>query len=267
MKASNISFGSAGVLLCLAMLTGCGSMGMRADRAKVDAIQTVAVVGFAVPHKVESNEKSSVGSKIGFIKNMVKNDGNILKAAQESNGAQVATAAFAGFSEEMARDSRMKLMPAEEVVANEKFAALLANYDESEKFKATKNGVPGLAVIQLEMGTEKLEFAQKAAEALGVDGVIVIDFYSMAYDRISGGGATGIYTAGQAKVKEYALYNLFDRNGQSVWASPSYALSNVTAGIAGDAIEGDPTELHKDAGAQMAAVVKKDYQEWAKKAK
>jgi len=250
------------------MLTGCGSVGVRADRAKVDSIHTVAVVGFAVPHKVELGEgsKSKVGGAMSLIKGMVKNDGNILKAANEGNGAQVAPVTFAGFTEEMAKGSPMKFMSTEDVVANEKFAALLASYDESEEFKLTKNGVAGLPVIQLEVGTEKLEFAQKAAAALGVDGVIVVDFWSMEYDMDTGISG-GVYSAGSAKVKAQALYNLFDKTGQSVWASPAYAKPDVTAGMAGDEIKGDSTELHKSAGTEIAAVVKKDYQEWAKSAK
>lgn len=266
MKISNISLSSAGILLCMAMLTGCSSMGVRADRAKVDAIQTVAVVGFAVPHKVALQEESKIGGKISFIKNIVKNNGNVLEAANVSNGAKVAPATFAGFNEEMAKGSRMKFMSVGEVAANKKFAALLANYDESAKFSTTKNGMAGLPVIQLKVGTEKLEFAQKAAEALGVDGVIVIDFWSMKYKVVSGFSG-GMYTAGDAKVESNATYNMFDKNGQSVWASSAYASSDITAKLEADEIQGDPTELHKNAGATIAVALKKGYQEWLKSAK
>jgi len=268
MKALNFSLSSAVALMCLAMLAGCGSVGVRADRAKVDAINTVAVVGFAVPHKVAlpSASQSEIGGSIGFIKGMVKNKGNVIKAANEGNGAQVAPATFAGFTEEMAKDSRMKFMPTAEVTANKNFAALLASYDESEKHSMTKNGVAGLPVIQLKAGAEKLEFAQKAAEALGVDGVILVDFYSMGY-AMHAGKSGGLYSAGAVKVEAHALYNMFDKNGQSVWASSAFARPDVIAGLAGDEVKGDPTELHKSAGTEIAAVVKKDYQEWAKKAK
>lgn len=269
MKISNISFSSYVLLLCLAMLTGCGSTGgVRADRAKVSGIQTVAVIGFAVPHNVTlpAEDKSSIGSGIGFLKNLVKDKGNLNKAAKEGNGAQIAPAALAGFTEEMAKGSRMKFMSTEEVVSNANYSALLASYDESKKLEGRKNGVTGLAVIQLEKDTDKLEFAQKAAATLGVDGVILVDVWKMNYEMYSGIGG-GMFAAGSAQVVSNSTYQLFDKNGQSVWADQVFARSNVRAGIAGDEIQGDPTKLYTDAGTTIAAALKDDYQAWAKSAK
>jgi len=247
MEYLNVSIRGGIVALCLVMFSGCSSTPpYRADRAKVDSINTVAVVGFAVPWRVgvdkESNNPSTLPS--------------FMRKKNQSNGEQVAPVVLAGFIEGMSKAPSMKLMSSEEVAANAQFSALAAEYDQSKKLEYNKSGAAGIPLIPLGHGTDKMEFAQKAATALGVDGVILLDFSALYYDLY-----TGAMGSGQAKARATALFNLFDKTGQSVWEADSLVVTEQSAGMALGVLTNNADGLQKDAGVQVAADILKVYKE------
>jgi len=246
-KYLGMPFHAAIATLCLALIAGCASTAMyRADRAKVESIKTVAVAGFAVPWRVGVDKESNNPSTLPPF----------MRKKYQGNGEQVAPVVLSGLIEGMSKAPNMKLMSAEEVTGNTQFAALMAEYDQSKDIEFKKRGAAGIPLIPLEHGTEKMEFAQKAAAALGVDGVILVDFSALYYDLY-----TGAMGSGQAKGKATALFNLFDKTGQSVWEADSRVITEQSAGMAMGVLTNNADGLQKDAGIQVAADILKVYQE------
>jgi len=245
MKYLKMPVRAAIVALCLAMLGGCAGNMYRADRAKVESINTVAVVGFAIPWRIAEGKASSLPSQLpSFLRK------------DKGNGEQVAPIVMAGFIEGMSKNPRLKITPTKDVTGNAAFTALLAQYDQSKDLEYNKSGAAGIPLVPLKHGTEKMEFAQKAAAALGVDGVILVDFSELYYDLY-----IGTLGSGQAKARATARFNLFDKTGQSVWEADSLVITDESAGMVLGVLASNADGLQKDAGSKVAADILKVYQE------
>ena len=240
-----MNFLRVATIFSLALLAGCTVTvsEYRPDRvqlARLEPIKTVAVVGYSIPWRVglgkESNNPSTVPP-------FMRKGGKYL-----ANGPEISPAVLAGFMDEAAKSPRFTFMKTEDVTKNTAYAALMEKYDQSAKLAYDVSGVPGIAVVPLRHGVKTLEFAQKAAAALGVDGVMVVTFSQLYYDLYV--GATG---SGKAHARTYATLNLFDKNGQSVWAGYAGVNSEAKAPMALGVLTGGHDELHKSAGSTAAA--------------
>lgn len=245
------SIRNMGLPMAVAILAGCASSEFAADTARVDAIQTVAVVAFTVPEYV--TEEESGGSLAGAMALMSLGKQLAKGEKVEGNGEEVAEAAVRGFVEKMQSSGNMKFQAMNQVTANPEFMALKKKYEAAANVPSM--GAPGLPVIVLEQKATRSNFAGEAARALDVDGVIIVYVRKLEYALY-----TGISGNGQAKAEGSALFKLYDRDGNAVWQSGSVVRSEASAAMVAGAINPKQAPaLHKDIGAMIAANVLRIY--------
>lgn len=256
MKRYSNSIRTAGILMAVAILAGCASSEFAADTARVDAIQTVAVVGFTVPEYVMEEDSGGALAGASALLSLGK---KIAKGEKvEGNGEEVAEAAVRGFVEKMQSSGNMKFQAMSQVTANPEFMALKDKYGAAANVPS--RGAPGLPVIVLKTKAERSEFAGEAARALGVDGVIIVYVRELQYALY-----TGVMGNGSAKAEGAALFKLYDRDGNAVWQSGSVVRSDASATmIAGAIMPQQAPALHKDIGATIAADLLKTYEKETK---
>lgn len=243
--------------LAVAMLffSGCSSVEFTADTEKVKAIKSVAVVSFKVPAFV--TEEAGSGGMLGGLTALVGAVSSIASGEEElGNGREVASEAATGFIEKMSSTGRWEILSVARVTENTGIKSMIAKYDDSIKDRTT--GLEGTPAIPLKMGGGKSEYAAKAAKALGVDGVMMVDFFTMEYSLY-----TGVAGNGQAKAKGNASFVLYDRNGSPVWESASPVVRSETSAamVAGAINPLQSASLHKSIGEALAADVLKVYLE------
>ncbi|MDH5557016.1 MAG: hypothetical protein OEZ03_06675 [Alphaproteobacteria bacterium] len=242
------------LVAALFIVSACSSSEFSADPAKVAAIKTVAVVSFAVPAYVTEEEDS------GGLGGMVALAGAVTKLAKGEeklgNGEEVAGDAVVGFIEKMGTAGRFTIKSPSEVAANAEIKSMVAAYDQSIKDK--KVGLPGTPAVQLEMDGKKSEFAAKAAAALGVDGVMMMDANEIEYYLY-----TGAMGSGQAKARGRGIFKLYDRDGNPVWESGTVVNSTEASAamVAGGLNPMAAPKLHKSMGEAFADDLLKRYTE------
>ena len=242
----------AALFSMLFAISACSSSEFSADPAKVNAIKSVAVVSFAVPAFVTEEEDSGglsgITALVGAATKLAKGEENL------GNGQAVAKDAVAGFVEKMSTAGRWDIKSPSEVAANAEIKAMAATYDQS--IKDRKIGLEGTPAIRLEMDGKRNEYAAKAAAALGVDGVMMLDANEMEYFLYTGALGTG-----QAKARGRGIFKLYDRDGNPVWESGTVV--NETEASAAMAAGGvNPTAapgLHKSLGEAFATDLLKRY--------
>jgi hypothetical protein len=233
-------------------VSACSSSEFSADPAKVNEIKTVAVVSFAVPAYVTEEEGggglSGITALVGATTKLAKGEENL------GNGQEVARDAVDGFIGKMSSAGRWDIKSRSAVAGNAEIKAMAATYDQSIKDK--KMGLEGTPVILLQMDGKPNEYAAKAAAALGVDGVMMLDANEMEYYLYTGALGTG-----QAKARGRGIFKLYDRNGMPVWESGTVV--NETEASAAMAAGGvNPSAapgLHKSIGEAFAADLLKRY--------
>lgn len=235
-------------------ISACSSSEFSADPAKVNAIKTVAVVSFAVPAFVTEEESSGglsgLTSLAGAVTKLAKGEKDL------GNGRQVASEAVVGFVEKMTSVGRWDIKSPSEVAANAEIIAMAAVYDQS--IKDRKIGLDGTPTIRLAMDGKKNEYAAKAAAALDVDGVMMMDANEMEYYLY-----TGALNTGQAKARGRGIFKLYDRDGNPVWESGTVvnATEASAAMVAGGVNPMAAPELHKSMGEAFAVDLLKRYTE------
>lgn len=238
----------------LLSLNGCSSMEFAADTAKVKTIKSVAIVSFKVPafvtEEADSGMLGGLTALVGAVTSLASDEEEL------GNGREVARDAVPGFIEQMSSKGRWNILPMDKVISNASIQSMVDEYDDS--IKDSTIGLEGTPVIPLEMGSGKSEYAAKAAKALGVDGVMMVDFHTMEYALY-----TGVSGNGQAKAKGNASFVLYDRNGSPVWESASPVVwSETSAAMVAGAINPlQSVNLHKSIGEALAAEVLKVYLE------
>ncbi|MDH5354168.1 MAG: hypothetical protein OEY09_06955 [Gammaproteobacteria bacterium] len=244
------------VALAFAMLffSGCSSVEFTADSEKVKTIKSVAVVSFKVPafvtEEADSGMLGGLTALVGAVTSLASDEEEL------GNGREVASDAVPGFIEQMSSKGRWNILPMDKVTGNADIQSMVDEYDDSVKDRTT--GLEGTPAIPLELGGGKSEYAAKAAQALGVDGVMMVDFHTMEYSLY-----TGMSGNGQAKAKGNASFVLYDRNGSPVWESASPVVwSETSAAMVAGAINPlQSVNLHKSIGEALAADVLKIYLE------
>jgi hypothetical protein len=249
----------SGRLLCAALaalLVGCGSSGgHKADKDRVASIKSVAVVAFSVPRVVAEEAGSGPLGGLTALVSLGKEAVGKGSGAVRGNGDKVAADAVAGFVDELAKQTDMRFMAMDSVVGNAEFKAMVQANDQSTGKGINHAAVPGLPVVVLSRSAERSDFAARAAKALGVDGVVMVDINELNYFLY-----TGTVGTGQAKAKGSALFKLFDREGQPVWESAAVVFSDASAVMVAGAV--DPTSaprLHRDIGATLVKDLMKTY--------
>jgi hypothetical protein len=243
---------AAAIVAALFAISACSSSEFSADPTKVNAIKTVAVVSFAVPAFVTEEEGSG---GLGGITALVGATTKLAKGEKDlGNGQAVAKDAVAGFVEKMSTAGRWDIKSPSAVAANADIKAMVATYDQSIKDK--KTGLEGTPAIRLAMDGKRNEYAAKAAAALGVDGVMMLDANEMEYYLYTGALGTG-----QAKARGRGIFKLYDRDGNPVWESGTVinATEASAAMAAGGVNPSAAPELHKSVGEAFAADVLKRY--------
>lgn len=242
---------SVALVAALFAVSACSSGSFNADPAKVNEIKSVAVVSFAVPAFVieeqGSGGLSGLTALFGAATKLAKGEEKL------GNGEAVAKDAVAGFVAKMSSDGRWEFKSPDDVAANAEIKAMAATYDQSIKDK--KTGLEGTAAIQLAMDGKQNEYAAKAAAALGVDGVMMLDANMMEYFLY-----TGTIGTGQSKARGSGIFKLYDRDGNPVWESGTVVQTDASAAMIAGAI--DPSaapKLHKSLGEAFAADVLKRY--------
>ena len=242
------------LVVVLLTVNACSSVDFNADTARITAIKSVAVVSFTVPEIVAEESGSGglggLSALIGAVKSLASGDKENL-----GNGREVAKDAVAGFIEKMSSTGRWEFLPTSEVTANSSIKSMVSQYDQSDKQVVTS--FEGTPAVSLELNGKRSEFAAKAASALGVDGVMMVDFNRMEYSLY-----TGVAGNGQAKAKGNAGFKLYDRDGNPVWESFESVLSEASATmISGAIIPAQAPNLHRSMGTGLATNVLKTYQE------
>jgi len=242
----------AGLVGALFAVSARSSSEFSADPAKVNQIKTVAVVSFAVPAFVTEEEGSGglggITALVGATTKLAKGEENL------GNGQEVARDAVDGFIAKMSSAGRWDIKPRNEVAGNAEIKAMAATYDQSIKDK--KVGLEGTPAIQLQMDGKPNEYAAKAAAALGVDGVMMLDANEMEYYLYTGALGTG-----QAKARGRGIFKLYDRNGMPVWESGTVVNeTEASAAMAGGGVNPSAAPgLHKSIGEAFAADLLKRY--------
>lgn len=242
----------AALFSVLFAVSACSSSEFSADPAKVNAIKTVAVVSFAVPAYVTEEEGSG---GLGGITALVGAATKLAKGEEKlGNGQEVARDAVAGFVEKMSSAGRWDIQSPSAVAANAEVKAMAATYDQSVKDR--KTGLEGTPAILLAMDGRRNEYAAKAAAALGVDGVMMLDANEMEYFLYTGAMGTG-----QAKARGRGIFKLYDRDGNPVWESGTVVNSTdaSAAMVSGGVNPSAAPELHKSLGEAFAADLLKRY--------
>ena len=245
-------------LLVGLLLVGCrGSF--QAEKGLVDRMQRVAVIAFTVPGYVieeatSSGDLAGLSASVGFVKQVA--GGKEVKG----NGEQVAQEAYPGFIKTMLLQMHFKLVDHQTVVNSAEFQAIKTQYDESPTYGLQKAAMTGLPVVALAKG-DKAELARKAAKALGVDGVLMIDVEELKYSLYS-----GIQGSGTAKANGKAYFKLYDASGKAVWQDMDALQTDKTAAMVTGGLAPDQAkELHEDVGVTIASKFFSTYQKKAGK--
>ena len=120
---------------------------------------------------------------------------------------------------------------------------------------------PSTPAIALAPDGKSSEYAAKAAKALGVDGVMMVDINKMEYFLYTGAAGSG-----QAKAQGNAGFKLYDRNGNPVWESAAVVQTAASAAMVAGALNpAQAPSLHKSIGADIATDLLKRYKENAGK--
>jgi hypothetical protein len=240
------------------LLVGCGGS-FQAEKGLVDRMQRVAVIAFTVPGYVIEEAKSSgdlagLSAAVGFAAQVA--GGKQIKG----NGEQVAQEAYPGFIKTMLVQMHFKLVDHQTVVNSTEFQAVKAQYDESSTYGLQKAAMTGLPVVGLAKG-DKAELARKAAKALGVDGVLMIDVDELKYSLY-----TGIQGSGTAKANGKAYFKLYEASGKVVWQDLDALQTDKTAAmVTGGLVPDQAKELHEDVGVTIASKFFGTYQKKAGK--
>ena len=125
------------------------------------------------------------------------------------------------FVETFSQQHPIELLPHDAVISNAAFRAI-AEEHFSEGYERTS--LAGLKTIYFHDDEPAEDFAVEAAEALGVDGVILVDVYDMAFVmkqwRVGAGDSQGVASG---------LFQMYNRDGEVVWQSLFGATTPETA--------------------------------------
>lgn len=231
------------------LVAGCGSSATKVDKGGVTSIKSVALVAFSVPRIVA--EEAGGGSLAGISAAVA----TIRGGGMRGNGAEVAREAAGGFVDEMNKDGTLRFVATSQVVASGDFKSLAGTYDQSKGQGNQKAAYEGLPVIVLTPSMAQSDFAARAAKALGVDGVVLVDINKLNYFLY-----TGAMGSGQAKARGSALFKLFDRNGRAVWESGAVVYTEASGGmVAGGISPAAAPVLNRDIGTTIAKDLLKTY--------
>jgi len=232
-----------------ALLVGCGSSGTKVDKGGVTSIKSVALVAFSVPRIVA--EEAGGGSLAGISAAVA----TFKSGGMRGNGAEVAREAAGGFVDEMNKDGTLRFVAVSQVVANGDFKSMVSLYDQSRGQGSQKAAYEGLPVIVLTPSTAQSDFAARAAKALGVDGVVMVDVNRLNYFLY-----TGAMGSGQAKARGAALFKLFNSSGRAVWESGAVVYTEASgAMVAGGINPAAAPILNRDIGTTIAKDLLKTY--------
>lgn len=232
-----------------AMLAACGSSGTKVDKGGVGSIKSVALVAFSVPRIV--TEEAGGGSLAGISAAVATIRGGSVRG----NGAEVARDAAGGFVDEMNKDGTLRFVAMSQVAASGDFKNLVSMYDQSKGQGNQKAAFEGLPVIVLTPSMAKSDFAARAAKALGVDGVVMVDINRLNYFLY-----TGAMGSGQAKARGAGLFKVFDSSGRAVWESGAVVYTEASgAMVAGGINPAAAPILNRDIGSTIAKDLLKTY--------
>ena len=192
----------------------------KTERADILSIKSVAVVSFTVSAVMETGSglMNDLHALISLAGAVVSDDEN------KSSNQQLANGSAAGFSEAMSASGHWHVLSVKKVSTNTEIKSLTENAEKRYE-KVSMDGTPA---VRLRLDGKPSEYAEQAAKALGVDGVMMLAANDMSYFLDEGEHAIG---TGVAKVKFNGVFKLYDKEGNSVWETEITARSDETASM------------------------------------
>ena len=226
-------------LLSTISLMACTASRVDWDKAGMRETKKVAVILFTVPPTINYLDDPQDRRSIPFLSKMANE-------ALGKTGGQAATQAQKGFIEELNKSGlRFSVMTPGEMMANEKFKAVLAKYaipEVVEEPKKKDEGLMGTALSFLGTGGDdnagmgpegypnfglapgwssqpsalmnaekEMDYIKESIQALGVDAVIAVNDPGMSYGCEFCIGGTGSGTTGSA-----FLITIIDSEGEGI---------------------------------------------------